>query len=107
MADAYVSFEANRYSVPWVYIGQMVEIQDEKNGILRFYCNGHLIAEHPKQMGRYQTVSMKKHFEGIRTATSKPVPQPTPRYVSNSSPEVLERSLTAYEELAEEEVMLQ
>lgn len=107
MSDAYVSFEANRYSVPWEHIGRVVEIQDEKNGVLRFYCNGHLIAEHPKQWGRHQTVSIKKHFEGIRTSTSKPVPQPIPRYMANSTPEVLERSLTAYEELAEEEVALQ
>ncbi|WP_197186492.1 Mu transposase domain-containing protein [Brevibacillus agri] len=107
MADAHVSYAANRYSVPWTYVGYTVEIQDAKNGILRFYYAGQQIAEHPKQIGRNQTVSIKKHFEGIRTMTGTKVPQPTPRYVPNSTPEVLERSLTAYEELMEEEEVLQ
>jgi hypothetical protein len=59
MADAHVSYAANRYSVPWTYVGYTVEIQDAKNGILRFYYAGQQIAEHPKQIGRNQTVSIK------------------------------------------------
>ncbi|WP_245809766.1 IS21 family transposase [Cohnella massiliensis] len=101
-ADCYVSYDANRYSVPFAYVGATVEVQDEKNGTLRFYFNGQLIAEHPKSLGRHQVVSNKKHFEGIRTATSRPVGEPTPRYVPQTAPEVLERSLSVYESLMEQ-----
>jgi len=83
----------------------VVEIEDEKNGTLRFYCGGQLVAEHPKSMGRRQIVSNKKHFEGIRSISSRPVGEPTPRYVSQSAPEVLERSLSVYDSLMEEAVL--
>ncbi|WP_148277809.1 Mu transposase domain-containing protein [Paenibacillus popilliae] len=33
-SDGYVSFEANRYTVPFPYISSIVEVQDEKNGSL-------------------------------------------------------------------------
>ncbi|MDQ6420480.1 IS21 family transposase [Paenibacillus sp. LHD-117] len=104
-ADCYVSYEANRYSVPFTYVGTIVEVQDEKNGTLRFYCGGALIAEHPKSLARHQIISNKKHFEGIRTAASRPVGEPTPRYVPNAAPEVLERPLSAYDALMEEVVL--
>ncbi|WP_274654975.1 IS21 family transposase [Paenibacillus humicola] len=103
-SDCYVSFEANRYTVPFQYVGSVVEIEDEKNGTLRFYCGGELVAEHPKSMGRHQIVSNKKHFEGIRSTSSRPVGEPTPRYVPQAAPEVLERSLSVYESLMEEAV---
>ncbi|MFC4304715.1 IS21 family transposase [Cohnella boryungensis] len=103
-SDCYVSYEANRYTVPFAYVGSLVEIQDEKNGSLRFYCGGQLIAEHPKSMGKHQIVSNKKHFEGIRSTSSRPVGEPTPRYVSQIAPEVSERSLSVYDSLMEEAV---
>jgi transposase len=103
-ADCYVSYEASRYSVPFIYVGSVVEVQDEKNGTLRFYCGSALIAEHPKSLARHQVVSNKKHFEGIRTAASRPALEPTPRFVPNTAPEVLERPLSAYEALMEEVV---
>lgn len=104
-SDCYVSFEANRYTVPFQYVGSVVEIEDEKNGTLRFYCGGQLVAEHPKSMGRHQIVSNKKHFEGIRSISSRPVGEPTPRYVPQTAPEVLERSLSVYDSLMEEAVL--
>lgn len=104
-ADCYVSYDANRYSVPFAYVGSVVEVQDEKNGTLRIFFGGQLIAEHPKSMGRHQIISNKKHFEGIRTITSRPVGEPTPRYVPQTAPEVLERPLSAYESLMEEVVL--
>lgn len=104
-SDCYVSFEANRYSVPFQYVGAVVEIEDEKNGQLRFHCGGQLIAEHPKSMGRHQIVSIKKHFEGICNTSSRPVGEPTPRYVPQAAPEVLERPLSVYDSLMEEAVL--
>lgn len=34
-ADCLVSFEANRYSVPFRFMGQIVHVQDDKNGRIR------------------------------------------------------------------------
>ena len=104
-SDCYVSYEANRYTVPFAYVGSVVEVQDERNGTLRFYVGGQLIAEHPKSMERHQIVSNKKHFEGIRSTSSRPVGEPTPRYVSQIAPEVSERSLSVYDSLMEEAVL--
>ncbi|WP_268747729.1 IS21 family transposase [Cohnella kolymensis] len=104
-ADCYVSYDANRYSAPFAYVGVTVEVQDEKNGTLRIFSGGQIIAEHRKSMGRHQIISNKKHFEGIRTATSRPALEPTPRYVAQTAPEVLERPLSVYDALMEEAVL--
>ena len=103
--DALVSYDTNRYSVPIRYVGHVVQVQDDKNGILRFFAEGHVIAEHLKCNGRYQVVTNKKHFEGIRKASGHKVPQPMPRLVSNPAPEVLQRPLSVYESIADEEVI--
>lgn len=106
--DTLVSYESNRYSLPCAYVGQLVQVQDDKNGTLRFFNkDGLLIAQHVKATGVHQVVTNKKHFEGIRTAGSKKVPQPMPKLVPNISLEVAERSLTVYEDLTDEEVIMQ
>lgn len=102
--DALVSYDTNRYSVPFRYVGQAVQIQDDKNGVLRFFVGGNIIAEHLKSSGRYQVVMNKKHFEGIRKTSHNKVPQPMPRLVSNPVPEVLQRPLSVYEQIVDDEV---
>lgn len=104
-ADALVSYDTNRYSVPFEYVGQAIQIQDEKNGTLRFFAQGNVVAVHPKSSGRYQVVVNRKHFEGIRTAGRKQVPQPMPRLVANPAPEVSQRPLSVYEQIIDEEVI--
>ncbi|GAB7389254.1 IS21-like element ISMac9 family transposase [Bacillaceae bacterium] len=103
--DALVSYQANRYSVPYAYVGQEVHIQDDKRGMLRIYQGEKLIAEHVKAAGHHQVITQKKHFEGIRTTSATKVPQPTPRLVQHPTPEVLERPLSVYEQLTDEEVI--
>jgi hypothetical protein len=107
-SDTLVSYQSNRYSVPFVYVGQHVHVQDEKNGMLHIYNQeGELITKHEKASGVHQVITNKKHFEGIRTAGSKMVPQPMPKLVAKVSLEVAERSLAVYEALTDEEVILQ
>lgn len=108
-ADSLVSYDAQRYSVPFQYVGHTVFVQDDKNGILRFFdAAGNLIAEHEKTVGRrHQMIINKKHFEGIRKAGGQKVPQPSPRLAPNPTPEVVQRDLSFYEQLASEEGMLQ
>lgn len=106
--DSLVSYQGNRYSVPFQYIGHLVQIQDDKNGVLRLYHDNNLITEHVKiNAGQYQVAVNKKHFEGIRKTNGQMVPQPIPRLVSDSTPEVVQRSLSVYDALTDEEVKLQ
>jgi transposase len=106
--DALVSYQNNRYSLPHAYVGHLVQVQDDKNGTLRFYDQqGVLITQHIKAIGEHQVITNKKHFEGIRTAGSKKVPQPMPKLVPQTSLEVAERSLAVYEALTDEEVIVQ
>ncbi|WP_166246135.1 IS21 family transposase [Paenibacillus turpanensis] len=107
-SDTLVSYQNNRYSMPYAYVGQLIQVQDDKNGLLRFFTQeGIQIAQHLKSTGVHQVITNKKHFEGIRTIGAKQVPQPMPKLVPKTSLEVAERSLAVYEELTDEEVRLQ
>ncbi|WAH36835.1 IS21 family transposase [Alicyclobacillus dauci] len=102
-SDALVTYETNRYSVPYQLVGYMVEIQDERNGVILFFHAGKLVAEHTKCPGRH--VINKKHFEGILTGGKQKVPQPIPRLIENPAPEVMRRPLSVYDRLLKEEVV--
>lgn len=104
-ADALISYEANRYSVPWRYVGQVVEVQDERNGRIRIYAQDKLIAEHDKTAGHREVIFDKKHTEGIRTAVGKPAQLPMPRLVQQALPDVVVRDLSVYEQFLDEAVM--
>ncbi|SCM80999.1 Integrase [uncultured Sporomusa sp.] len=105
--DAVICYEANRYSVPFKFIGSIVQIQDDKNGRIRIFSGDKIIAEHIKETGRNRLSVNKKHFEGIRTASFKQVPQPLPRLITNPAPEVAERDLSFYEQFSDEAVSIQ
>lgn len=104
-ADALISYEANRYSVPWRYVGQTVFVQDEQNGQLRIYAGSTCIAEHEKAAGRHGLVIDRRHMERIRSASGKPAPISLPRLVQQETPQVAERELSAYEQFLEEAMM--
>lgn len=103
--ESFVSYEANRYSVPFQYVGQTVQLQDNQNGLIRFYSGHDLLAQHVKATGRNQVVVNKKHFEGIRTAGTSKVATPMPMLVQSPIPEVVKRDLSVYEAFAEEGVL--
>jgi transposase len=105
--DAFISFENNRYSVPYQWVGQTVEVLDLKNGRIRIYHGNQLLAEHSKATGRQQTVVHKKHFEGLRTLGQHQVPKPMPKLVPKPVPEVMERDLSVYEQFLSEAVTIQ
>ena len=55
--DAYVSWESNRYSVPWAYAGASVWVRGRDNQIEVHY-GGEKIAVHPRASGKHRiTVS--------------------------------------------------
>jgi transposase len=105
--DGMVSYGNNRYSVPFLWVGQTVHIQDQKNGRIRIFSGDQLIAEHPKSHGKQQCVINKKHFEGLRTTGKHKVPKSMPRMVRQATPEVAERDLSVYEQLLNEAVTVQ
>jgi transposase len=62
-SDYLVSFETNRYSVPFQFIGQTVEVQRHE-GQLTFFHRGRAIAEHPQIAGQYQLRILPEHGPG-------------------------------------------
>jgi len=87
--DCLVSYEASRYSVPWKYVRQTVEIQ-ERQGQLFIYHRGVLVAQHQKATGKHKVIINSDHYRGLfkKSTLGKP------------APDVEVRSLEVYEELA-------
>jgi transposase len=93
-ADCLVSYATNRYSVPWKYVYQTVELQ-EQGGQISIYHQGALITTHRKAEGKYQVVMNPEHYRGISGKHD------AVRKVATSLPEVEVRSLDVYAALAE------
>jgi len=102
--DGLVSFQASRYSVPFSFVGQIVQVQDERNGKIRIYSGETLIAEHVKATRKGEMIIDKKHFEGLVPSREGRVPTPKPKLVVEPAPEVIERHPRVYEEFVDEAV---
>ncbi len=61
--DYLVSFETNRYSVPFTLIGQPVEVLRQA-GTLQVFHRGALVATHPELAGKYQLRILPEHGPG-------------------------------------------
>ncbi len=71
--DCTVAFEGRRYSVPFRFLGQRVELRGCAQ-VVQVVADGSLVAEHPRQ-GRERILIDPAHYEGESTAT---VLAPTP-----------------------------
>ena len=96
--DAYVSWESNRYSVPWVYAGCPVWIRDRDNQIEVHY-GGEKIAAHPRALGKHQIITRPEHHHGIPLGTRGPSTKIL-IHIQQTAPTVEVRSLAAYESVA-------
>lgn len=97
-ADCLVSYQASRYSVPWRYVNQFVDIQDRSNGRLYIYHKGFLIAQHQKSERKHQVVMETEHY---RDLLKKPVKKEKLNvFLTTLQPDVQIRSLQVYESLA-------
>jgi len=96
--DCLVSYDASRYSVPWKYVHQTVELQDRGDQI-SIYHQGALIVTYPKSKDRYQVIKKDEHYRGLSTKRIIESPKA-------SIPEVEVRSLDIYASLAEGGVSL-
>jgi transposase len=63
--DCLVSYEANRYSVPWRLAGRSVVVRDAADGWLRVFLRDELVAEHEKARGKHQVIINPEHLVGL------------------------------------------
>ena len=99
--DAYVAWQASRYSVPWQYAGKEVWVREQGAGIEVHY-GGQRIAVHPRAAHKHQVVTHVPHHEGIPLGGAK-VGGKILIQMRERAPEVEKRSLAAYESLAMED----
>lgn len=93
-ADCLISFEASRYSVPWQYVRQLVDVQVAGEQV-KIYHQGALIAEHPLATKPYQVVLQRSHYGDLGKPRDPSRPQ-LPQKPLQSTPEVDVRSLDVY-----------
>src|SRR5436309_7163123 len=70
--DYLVSFETNRYSVPFTLIGETVEVT-RRGGRLQIVHGGRLVAEHDEVRGKYQVRVRPGHGPGAIAGTARRV----------------------------------
>lgn len=97
-ADCLVSFETNRYSVPWQYVNREVEIQPGPNNVIQIYYNGSLIAQHLRVNEKHKVIIEGEHYRNI---LKQPETNPLSRW-NGVNPDVEVRNLSVYEELGGE-----
>jgi transposase len=95
--DAYVCWQASRYSVPWQYAGKQVRVR-ERDCAVEIRCGAELIARHAPAVRRHQVVTCREHHAGIPLGTR--APGKTLIHIRQSAPVVEQRTLDAYESLA-------
>lgn len=93
--DCLVSYQTNRYSVPARLVGKTVELV-VAGDMLAIYHQGDRMAEHALHPGRFQMVMERAHYAEL---FKRRVPPPKSSPVI-PWPEVEERPLAVYEELA-------
>ena len=96
--DAYVSWQSNRYSVPWTYAGSPVWVRDREDQIEVHY-GGDKIAVHRRASGKHQIITVPEHHHGIPLGTRGPSTK-TLIHIQQTAPTVEVRSLAAYESVA-------
>lgn len=101
--DAYVSYQSNRYPVPWEAAGQEVTLQ-EVGGQLEIRLasgrDGALLVKHPLCLAKHQVLTLVDHYAGLPAPAAGPPSGKARITVTVSGPEVEVRSLAAYEALA-------
>jgi transposase len=100
--DCMVSFEGRRYSVPFRFVGQEVEVRGLA-GRVQFLKNGAVIAEHPRGTDA-RIVRAEAHYEGEdtdRVRAPMPLGRMGRRLVEIAASNVQHRSIDLYARLAE------
>ena len=99
--DGMVSFETNRYSVPWEYVGRCVDLLLEY-GQLSMICDGKTIAQHEVRQGKHQQSICLKHYEGLIQSAHRKPPTKQPLYDPywiEQPEDVMVRNLAVYDQV--------
>ena len=88
--DCYVSWNGNRYSVPWIYAGREALVTEEST--LRIQVDSLIVAEHDILPGTGRISRKKEHFEGLLKALRE-------ENIKNFQTRVEKRDLSEYEEV--------
>lgn len=99
--DFLVSFDTNRYSVPFPLIGHTVEVE-RRDGQVRIHHRGKLVATHAELPGRYGLVVLPEHGPGAvaRNARLRRASNPDSLFApSREAFTVEQRDLATYDAL--------
>lgn len=99
--DYLVSFQTNRYSVPFTLIGQTVELE-RRGQVLNLYHRGEVVATHTVLGAKHQFAILPEHGPGAiaRNSRRAHAPLPDSRHHRGEVEEVAVRDLAVYEHLA-------
>ncbi len=96
--DSMISFGGNRYSVPWMYVGNCVDLRLSQNQLL-ITNQGTIIAAHEVLQGKHQLSICQKHYDGLLRGSQKKqslvLPEHDPYWPKDVDVEV--RDLAIYE----------
>lgn len=101
--DAYVSFESNRYPVPWTVAGREATLRTVGDQV-EIVVGGEVVVTHPRCWGRHQVLVLPGQYTGLPTPAAGPPSGKGRIHVVVREPEVEVRALAAYEALAQEAV---
>jgi transposase len=96
--DAYVTYQTNRYSVPWTAAGHDVALR-EHGDRLEIIQHGERLALHPLCPARHQVLTEPKHHQGIPLGPTGRSAR-TVVHIRLSAPTVEVRPLAVYETVA-------
>ena len=96
--DAYVSWQASRYSVPWHFAGKEVWVR-EQGGSVEVHYGGERIAVHQCATRKHQVITEHAHHHGIPLGVAQGGDKILVR-LRETAPTVETRPLAAYESVA-------
>jgi transposase len=95
--DAFVDWDASRYSVPWQYAGKEVWVRGAGGDVEVRYGNS-VVARHAPAERKHVVVRLAEHHEGIPLGARQP--RKTLVQIRQTAPVVEVRPLAAYESVA-------
>jgi transposase len=98
--DAFVAYQANRYSVPWQSAGKEVVVR-ERDGRIEILRDGQVLATHTRSTERHQTIVIAAHHADIPTADTGRRGGKPRLTLTLSAPQVEVRPLSVYEAVCE------
>jgi hypothetical protein len=92
--DSMVNLMTNRYSVPWLYVGQVLEVR-KQGDMIHFFSKEGLVAAHEQAVGQHQIRVNPAHYHGIYGHQR----HPDAHKMEAPAPTVMIRPLAVYEQL--------